>query len=161
MQHESVRTAPRWQTSAWGPQRPGVSSDQPAFCLTRSPAVSAVFWVRTMGSRGLLGCCHCDRGFPSPPGDKFTKSVLSGGGPYFGTSFGSGLTTLGLGVPQNRSERTPIGGGKVSPRRLQAGKRASEREGQICKGEVKLTSGLRLLNKVKSEWMLYLLISFL
>lgn len=123
VRHESVRTAPRWQTSAWGPQRPGVSSDQPAFWLTRSPAVSAAFWVRTRGSRGLLDCHHCGRGFPSPPRDKSTESVLWGKGPYFAPSFRSGLTALGLGVPQNRIEWTQIGGGKVSPRRLQAEKR--------------------------------------
>lgn len=148
VEHESVRAAPRWQTSARGPQRPGVSSDQPAFWLTRSPAVSAAFWVRTRGSRGLLGCYHCGRGFQSPPRNKTIKRVLYGGGPVLGSSFGSGLTALGLGVPQNRSDWTQIGGEKVSPRRLQAGQR--ERESRMQLG-VKLTSGMRLLNKVQSQ----------
>lgn len=58
------------------------------------------------------------------------------------------MTALGLNVPQNRSEWTKIGGGKVSPRRLQAEKRESE---SIKQGGVKLTSGLRLLNKVQSQ----------
>lgn len=125
-----------------------MSSDQPAFWLTRSPAVSAAFWVRTRGSRGLLGCYNCGRGFPSPPRNKTAKIVLYGGGPVLSSSFGSGLTALGLGVPQHRSDWTQVGGEKVSPRCLQAGQRG--RESKLLLG-VKLTSGMRLLNKVQSQ----------